>query len=162
MIYDSHIIALLDEIIRPMQYLWQQDNAPAHSPSRNQLEFPARMKMLDWPAKSPDLSPIEHLWGYLKRKAKEIVFASAEGLFTFLAAEWEKIPTEMIERYWTSFQARLQVCYDHDGECLNGRWQEVHRLHHPDEQGEKEGTRDGEVESHEEEEEEVVEGGESD
>jgi hypothetical protein len=96
--------------------------------------------MLDRPAKSPHLSSIEHLWGYHKQKAKGMVFPRAEELFNFLAAEWEEIPIEMIERYKTSFRARLQVCYDHDRECLNGRWREVRRLHYPEEQGDKEET----------------------
>jgi hypothetical protein len=163
MIYDSKIIELLDRLIGRMTYLWQQDNAPPHNPSRNPEEFPARMEMLDWPARSPDLSPIEHLWGYLKGKAKGIVFRNADELFSFLADEWDKIPAEVIDQYWSSFQARLQVCHAHQGACLNGRWKEVHRLHHPPyAQGEEiAGALDGDMESHEEEE-DSAEGGESD
>jgi hypothetical protein len=33
-IYDSRIIESFDEMIGAMRHFWQQDNAPAHSPSR--------------------------------------------------------------------------------------------------------------------------------
>jgi transposase len=55
------------------------------------------MSLTDWPAKSPDLSPIEHVWAYLRTKTIGIVFANPDALFAFLGEEWSKIPSEMIE-----------------------------------------------------------------
>lgn len=47
---------------------FQQENAIAHT-ARTTLEFlnQNNVDMLDWPSKSPDLSPIEHVWDKLGR-----------------------------------------------------------------------------------------------
>ena len=50
------------------RYLFQQDNARAHSAVLTQNFLQANeIHVLDWPALSPDLAPIEHLWDELGR-----------------------------------------------------------------------------------------------
>ena len=50
-------------------YLFQQDNARAHCAFLTQNFLQAnRIHVLDWPARSPSLSPIEHLWDELGRR----------------------------------------------------------------------------------------------
>ena len=53
-------------------YFFQQDNAPAHSAGVTKAWFAENsIAVLKWPAKLPDLSPIENLWGLMAREVYE-------------------------------------------------------------------------------------------
>ncbi|GFX90166.1 transposable element Tc1 transposase [Trichonephila clavipes] len=47
--------------------IFQQDNAHPHT-TRVALDFLRHFQTLPWPAHSPDLSPVEHVWNQLKRQ----------------------------------------------------------------------------------------------
>ena len=56
-------------------YIFQQDNAPCHASNYTVgLLTDCVPALLDWPAKSPDLSPIEQVWSYLKWKMVGLTF----------------------------------------------------------------------------------------
>ncbi|GFX41599.1 DDE_3 domain-containing protein [Trichonephila clavipes] len=46
---------------------FQQDNARLHT-ARVAQDFLRHFQTLSWPAHSPDLTPVEHVWDQLKRQ----------------------------------------------------------------------------------------------
>src|SRR5215469_1803115 len=69
------------------------------------------IQVLPWPAQSPNLNPIEHLWKHLKlklaqyeRKAKEI-----HELWERCDKEWNKFTPEECRKYIDSMPSRVQA-----------------------------------------------------
>ncbi len=57
---------------RDADYIFQQDLAPAHTAKGTKRWFnDLGVTVLDWPANSPDLNPIDNLWGIVKRKMRQ-------------------------------------------------------------------------------------------
>ena len=88
------------------------DNARPHVTSICQ-QFLNRnnVNVLPWPAVSPDMNPIEHIWDYLGRKvrARRNVY-NLRDLENALLQEWDNIPNVVIRRYVRSMRGRLAAC----------------------------------------------------
>ena len=72
--------------------------------------------VLPWPAVSPDMNPIEHIWDYLGRKvwARGNVH-NLRDLENALIQEWNNIPNVVMRRYVKSMLGRLAACINSRG-----------------------------------------------
>lgn len=91
----------------PLLWRFQHDNDPKHTSKyvKGFLEM-KNVNMLEWPAQSPDLNPIESLWGILKQRVRGQRFSSSKALFDALKVEWLNIPMDVINALIASMPKR--------------------------------------------------------
>lgn len=83
---------------RRKKFIFQQDNASIHKSNETQTWLEKRkIKVLQWPACSPDQNPIENIWGIMVRQiyADNKQYASISDLKLAVIAAWELISKEV-------------------------------------------------------------------
>jgi transposase len=99
---------------------FQQDNAKIHV-SQSSIEWLMEhgIEFIDWPAHSPDLNPIEHIWKLLKLRTRKL-FPHLEHLkknetnivelIKCIKLAWAAITTEEINNLINSLPRRVEAC----------------------------------------------------
>ena len=104
------------------KWVFQQDNASIHT-AKDVTKFfkDQNMAVMPWPARSPDLNPIENLWGILVRcvyfdgNGSFRQFETVEQLTTTLLASWDEISTSTCENLINSMPNRIFQLIKVDG-----------------------------------------------
>ncbi len=82
-----------DQLFKDADFIFQQDLAPAHTAKcTNSWLNDHGVGVLDWPGNSPDLNPIENLWGIVKRKMRNKRPKNADELKATVKETWASIP----------------------------------------------------------------------
>ncbi|GFU27086.1 transposable element Tcb2 transposase [Trichonephila clavipes] len=106
----------VDDILRPHvghflndppRAIFQQDNARTHT-ARVAQDFPSYFQTLPWPARSPDLSLVEHVWDQLKRQMPSC--HSVHDLELAVQDLWVHLPQDNIRCLINSVPDRVAAC----------------------------------------------------
>uniref|UniRef100_A0A8C6LIM2 Tc1-like transposase DDE domain-containing protein n=1 Tax=Nothobranchius furzeri TaxID=105023 RepID=A0A8C6LIM2_NOTFU len=115
-----------DEILRPIvvpyihehHLMFQQDNARPHV-ARICTQFleAENVPVLAWPAYSPDMSPVEHVWDVLDRRIRQRVPVptNIQQLRTAIEEEWSNIPQATIDNLINSMRRRCVALREANG-----------------------------------------------
>ena len=96
--------------------VFQHNNDPKHtSKMTTALPKQLRVKVMDWPSMSPDLNPIEHLWGILKRKVEMRKVTNIHQLHDVVMEEWKRIPVTTCKALVDSMPNRVTAVLESNG-----------------------------------------------
>ena len=97
----------------------QFDNDPKHK-SKLAQEYLKKHKIatLEWPPYSPDLNPIENIWGIMVGKLRKKNISSQSELIELVNHEWKEISQEQIDNWIDSMPGRIIEWIDQDGDRI--------------------------------------------
>ncbi len=99
-----------DKLYGDADFIFQQDLAPAHTAEGTKSWFNDHgVTVLDWPANSPDLNPIENLSVIVKRKMRDTRPNIADELKATVKETWASIPPQQCHKLITSMPRRIEA-----------------------------------------------------
>ena len=104
--------------------LFQQDNAHPHMAAATQRALRG-VQQIPWPARIPDLAPIEHIWDMMKWEltfSPEPASTIAE-LRQRLHDAWDSVSQDDIRRFYDCFAcelSRVSICRGYPGSWVLG------------------------------------------
>ena len=102
----------------PNSGFFQQDNCPIHKAKITKEFFEQNnMQVLEWPPISPDLNPIENIWGRLSNEVAGQTFDNSDKLFEELSRLWDHImnDTTYVTDLLDSIPNRLSLVLSNGG-----------------------------------------------
>lgn len=99
-------------------FLFQQDNAACHTAHRIARWFNENnIPVLQWPANSPDISPIETLWGRMKKELRKNPARNLHDLKQKLQTIWDSFTPDSCQELINSVPQRIKAVISRKGDA---------------------------------------------
>ncbi len=96
-----------DQLFKDADLIFQHELAPSHIAKCTKSWLNDHgVGVLDW---SPDLNPIENLWGIVKRKIRNKRTKNADELKATVKETWASIPSQQCHKLITSMPRRIEA-----------------------------------------------------
>ena len=121
--YIEHTLPLVEDFFAQQShsdYVFMHDLAPSHAAKKtvNYLKK-ASIVVLTWPANSPDLNPIEHIWREIKGRLYKLPLkerpTNLAALRDRVSQIWNELDQAWIRHLIDSMPERLQAVIDAEG-----------------------------------------------
>ena len=100
--------------------IYQQDNDPKHTSKIATQYFETNQIIkIDWPAYSPDMNIIEHIWKILKERVLSRIPQNIKQFKKFIKEEWYSISNETIKNLYNSKPKRINELKLNKGSYTN-------------------------------------------
>ena len=98
------------------QWIFQQDNAKAHTAKGTQAWLASQsFSVMQWPARSPDLSWIESLWSWTAQELRKKKDLTASTFEQAVHETWNNIPRHVYMAQFKSIKKRMLECIESNG-----------------------------------------------
>ena len=101
----------IDIFRKDMGIIFQQDNAPCHTAKICKQWFEENnIKIMSWPANSPDHNCIENLWSWLDHKIGKIKIKDLDQLKEEVTKLLNNVPKDITQNLVNSMLKRINEC----------------------------------------------------
>jgi len=101
--------------IYPEGWIWQQDGSGVHRANLVKDFLNSVENTLDFPAYSPDLSPIENIWGWLKNEVNREMPKTVDSLKRCIRKHWRRLSVDFLAPYFESLPKRMHMIIENNG-----------------------------------------------
>lgn len=109
-VLEHFLIPSVEKLYGNEGFTFQHDLAPAHNANSTKTWLADHgIRVLTWPANSPDLNPIENLWGIVKRRLRQHRCSNLGDLKCAIREVWESVTPDDCARLVESMPARIQA-----------------------------------------------------
>jgi len=110
----------METIVSGRPYVFQQDDAPAHTSHLVQNWLSDNIDMFwskkFWPPNSPDLNPLDYyIWSVVKRVINKHKHLNVTSLRTAIEAAFADIDSATLQRACERFRSRIEPVIEADG-----------------------------------------------